>query len=177
MSAIIIPAASSTDATPLDPYLGIAGAAVSRSAGGPYTVGCIFGVTKASTLSWIEHYLINSGTETYVIAIWNTVTNAKLATVSLEISSSGRHRFTLSSSLALDPGVKYTYGIYNSTNNAYCGQANLNLYLPTTTSLPTLWGGTLVLIHTHVFANGNDTEPVNADSSYHTPHFGGLAAA
>lgn len=160
----------------IDPYLAIAGAAVTRNTSGQYTVGCIFGVTVASTLSWIEHWLINSGTETYIDAIWNTVSNAKLATVSLVISSSGRHRFTLSSPLALSPGVKYTYGIWNSTNNAYCPQAVLGTYLPTTTSVPTLWGGTLIMYSTGVYSLNNDTEPTTTDSGSHTPYFGGLAA-
>lgn len=145
----------------------------SRSATGPYTCGIDFGVTEDATLSWVEHYLISSGTEIYNVAFWNAA-GAQLATVALSISSAGRKRFTLASPLSLTAGLKYTYGIWNSTNNAFCGQTSLITWFPATSTNPIFNGNRLVIYHTAKYASGNNTKPTTNDSKDHMPYIGGL---
>ena len=144
-----------------------------RTATGPYTVGIDFGVTENATLTWIEHYLISSGTETYNVAIWDAA-GVQLGTTSLAISSTGRKRFTFSPTIALAAGKKYTYGIWNSTNNAFCGQTSLIAWFPATSTNPIFNGNRIIIYHTARYASGNNTKPNTNDSKDHMPYFGGL---
>lgn len=157
----------------LDPIPAIiANSLASRSTSGAFTVGCIFSVTANATLSWVEHYLINSGIETYNYAIWNS-SGTQLATVAVSVSATGRTRFTFASPLALTAGVKYTCGFWNSTNNAYIRQVGLSTHFPVTTTAPISFGNRILVFSTGVYGSGNNTRPTTTESD-HMPYLGGL---